>query len=392
MAAMARTAVDDELVALRNEVVRLRGLLEALETSRNTDNSTSTSTAAFINNAASQRPHTRSQTETGGESSVTSMLQPKQDIPDNQPSPDNHSVNDHNNGLHSLLLLADSALPLSAFAFSSGLESYLSHHSHSSPTAVFQPGGRADPKLALFLPFLTQSLAAAARAGLPFVLAAHDRPADLQCWDDTCDAATLCPVARRQSVEQGKALLAVWLRGLCALTTTPTAAPAADGHAEGVTPGSALPSISASGSASTAATAAIQALRALDAALRQPRVAATSAKLGPSPPPLVHGHLAPLFGAVAAATNVSRRDTAYIFLLNHAKSVISAAVRAGVCGPFKQQAILASVELRHLLVQGVAQGVAVYEESGVAAAGQVSVLLDLWVGRHEILYSRVFNS
>lgn len=92
---------------------------------------------------------------------------------------------------HLLLLLADSALPIGSFAFSSGLESYLAHGR-----------GRRDGSLAAFVPLSLSSLAA------------HRRPPALASLDDQLDAAVVCTVARRASVAQGRALLGVWERSL----------------------------------------------------------------------------------------------------------------------------------------------------------------------------------
>jgi urease accessory protein len=261
--------------------------------------------------------------------------------------------------LHALLLLSDSALPLSAFAFSSGLESYLAHHTHA-PSLPHQPSSRPSTlpsKLSLFLPFLTQSLSSLTRTSLPFVLAAYDAPARLAEWDDTCDASMLCNVGRRQSIEQGRALIAVWMRGLSRL----------------------------GGAGREPEELARTALLQLDTALKRPS--------GHAPQPeLAHGHLAPLFGVVARVAGVRRLDAAYVFLLNHTKSLVSAAVRAGVCGPFKQQELLAGQEVRRLVAMGVEEGERVYRERGIEGVGQTVGLLDIWQGRHEILYSRVFNS
>ena len=68
---------------------------------------------------------------------------------------------------HNLFLIADSALPLGSFAFSSGLESFLAHtpkHKHSS---------------AALDRFLTLSLASYAGLTLPFVVAGRQHPEQL---------------------------------------------------------------------------------------------------------------------------------------------------------------------------------------------------------------------
>jgi len=68
--------------------------------------------------------------------------------------------------------------------------------------------------------------------------------------------------------------------------------------------------------------------------------------------------------------------------------VISAAVRASVLGPYQAQGLLASAELRNKIEALVVQ----YWERRTEEAGQGVPVMDLWVGRHEMLYSRIFNS
>lgn len=81
-------------------------------------------------------------------------------------------------------------------------------------------------------------------------------------------------------------------------------------------------------------------------------------------------------------------DAAYLFLFSHVRTVISAAVRAGVLGPYQAQAILASKELQERIRSLVEE----MWERKVEDAGQTVPVMDLWVGRHEKLYSRIFNS
>lgn len=104
----------------------------------------------------------------------------------------------------------------------------------------------------------------------------------------------------------------------------------------------------------------------------------------------LQGHFAPLFGAVCSAVGVSEHDAAYLFLLNHAKALLSAAVRASVMGPYQSQAVLASSRLRNTISSCVA------EQNSKPFAHEDAVVtvptMDLWMGRHELLYSRIFNS
>lgn len=102
----------------------------------------------------------------------------------------------------------------------------------------------------------------------------------------------------------------------------------------------------------------------------------------------VKGHFAPLWGAVCLAMGMGARQTAYVFMLNHAKAVLSAAVRASVMGPYQAQSVLASKDLQDMITERIDRD----WHTAIEDAGQVVPPLDLWVGRHELLYSRIFNS
>ena len=246
--------------------------------------------------------------------------------------------------LHGLLLLSDSALPLGSFAFSSGLESFLAHHKREHTTST--------SRLVAFDVFLEQSLANVASTALSYVLAAYNASNRLLDLDNDFDASTPCTVARRASISQGRALIGVWEKAL-------------------------LPSIQPDESSR----ATVEELTAFSAALKSPPSSSPHG-LG------VHAHFAPLFGAVCRALHLSAHDTAYLFLLNHAKAVLSAAVRASVMGPYQSQAVLASHKLRSSIHRCVER-----EQTREVADACVTVpAMDLWMGRHELLYSRIFNS
>ncbi|KAK0651927.1 hypothetical protein B0T16DRAFT_454342 [Cercophora newfieldiana] len=249
---------------------------------------------------------------------------------------------------HFLLLLSDSALPLGSFAFSSGLESYLAHH---------KSGHHPRTTHASFTSFLPLSISSYASTTLPFALAAYRNPstANLVLLDDTLDATIICTVGRRASIAQGRALLSIWERSLAA----------------------ALPREKADG------------LRGFAALLK----AATTTSGGgggggEDDPPAVSAHLAPLFGAICRLSGLSCEQTAYVFMLGHVKALVSAAVRAGMFGPYQAQKTLAGP-----VVQGLINAVVAREwETPVEMAGQCVPVMDLWFGRHEVLYSRIFNS
>jgi urease accessory protein len=230
---------------------------------------------------------------------------------------------------HFLLLLSDSALPLGAFAFSSGLESFLAHNARGTTFSAFLPS----------------SLSSFASTTLPFVLAAHREPSSVAELDDQLDAAIVCTVGRRASVAQGRALLSVWERSFKPSVTHPSGA---------------------------------EILRSYSTLLRDSK----------EDPPLVSAHLAPLFGVVCALLGLDLRQTAYVFMLSHVKALISAAVRASMFGPFQAQKMLAAGNVQRMI------DVVIDREwsTPVEEAGQSVPVMDLWIGRHELLYSRIFNS
>ena len=275
---------------------------------------------------------------------------------------------------HFLFLLSDSALPLGSFAFSSGLESFLAHDK-AAATATLAAAANALPKSlksgpAAFGAFLPLSITSYAHSSLPFVLAAHDAASvvrttttslpstplafdtftsTLAVLDDTFDATIICTVGRRASVAQGRALLSVWERAFAPVL-------AESMPQDPLRPFSLLVKRSSNPPPGTLADAS--------------------------------AHIPPLFGAVAAFAGLNRRQTADVFILSHVKALVSAAVRSNLLGPYQAQKLLASAHVQKLVVQAVerAWGVAVED------AGQTMPVVDLWMGRHEMLYSRIFNS
>lgn len=100
------------------------------------------------------------------------------------------------------------------------------------------------------------------------------------------------------------------------------------------------------------------------------------------------GHFVPLWGVVCWAMGLDLQQATYVFMLNHAKAVLSAAVRASMMGPYQAQSVLASKSLQDMIAEQIERE----WDTDVEHAGQVVPTLDLWVGRHELLYSRIFNS
>lgn len=243
--------------------------------------------------------------------------------------------------LHNLILLSDSALPLGSFAYSNGLESFLSHHK------PLPPGITAATLLHKFLRLSIQSVT---HTNVPYILKGFRNPASLLELDNDIDASTPCRVTRTASIAQGKALLSIWEKSLShsARLQFPTMGQA---HSE------------------------------LDKFSDALKISASTV-MG------VNGHLAPLWGVISAALGQNISAMAYLFLFNHAKAVLSAAIRANVIGPYSVQTVLAGQELQELIRVNLQSAWNLEPED----AGQVVPVMDLWVGRHELLYSRIFNS
>lgn len=246
--------------------------------------------------------------------------------------------------IHNLMLLSDSALPLGSFAYSSGLESFLAHH---------KPLPEGANILSLFEKFLKLSIQSVACTSVPYALAAFRDPMGLMDLDNDLDASTPCTVARRASIAQGRALLSVWEK---AFSKT------------------ARQQFSENG---------LEAATCVDTFSADMKVAALSQETI-----TVNGHLAPIWGAVCLALGLNLEEAGYLFLLNHAKAVLSAAVRASVMGPYMSNSILASEALQDLIKKSLEMVWFLQPED----AAQIVPSLDLWVGRHELLYSRIFNS
>lgn len=262
-----------------------------------------------------------------------------------------------NTTTHFLLLLSDSALPLGSFAFSSGLESYLAH-ARLNP---FSPS-QSPASTSSFDLFLPLSITSYASTTLPFLLAAHREPGRLADLDDALDAAVVCTVGKRASVAQGRALLGVWDRSFASSSALPA-------HAYGASSSSPSP--------------ALASLTEYSRLLRSP-----SRTWDPTGLPPVSAHLAPLFGCIAQILGLGLHQTAFIFMLGHVKALVSAAVRANLMGPYAAQRVLASSGTQEMITAAIEREWNTAPEE----TGQSVPTMDLWIGRHEVLYSRIFNS
>ncbi|KAK6349683.1 hypothetical protein TWF696_005962 [Orbilia brochopaga] len=232
--------------------------------------------------------------------------------------------------LHLWLLLADSALPIGSFAFSSSLESFILHRSQT-------PSPQTTPRASLTR-FLRLSLLSVSTTTIPFVAAAFRDPTAAALLDDTLDASTTCQVARRASISQGRALCSVWDKSF----------------ATSLLPANNTPTVT----------------------FYKP------------------DHFAVSWGVITRRTGIlpdtpyALHQVLFVFLFNHVKAVLSAAVRLSLIGPYVAQQILAAPDTRAMVQAAVERG----GKMAVEEAGQSVPALDLWQGRHEKLYTRIFNS
>ena len=181
--------------------------------------------------------------------------------------------------------LADSAFPTGGFAHSAGLEAAWQHG---------EVRNRGE-----LLSYVEASLQQLGRAALPFVSTAHDEPQRLEELDRLCDAFTSNHVANRASRAQGRAFL------------------------------SAVERIFKVGQASSLSGEPMSASKV-----------APSAPAGTGRMPVLPcAHLAPVFGASLRWLDVPRDTALRLFVFNHLRSLIAAAVRLNIVGPMEAQSL-----------------------------------------------------
>jgi len=176
--------------------------------------------------------------------------------------------------------------------------------------------------------FLRESIEQAGHAGLPLVTSAHAAPERLAALDDLADAFLTNAVANRASRVQGRAFVSTCVR------IWPT-----------------------------------QPLRDLEARART-----------------LHGHQAPLVGAVGRILSVAAEATQRLFLFQTARGVIAAAVRLGIVGPYEAQRLQCNCAD---LLEAVHAGCRTLDDRHLA---QTAPLIDLLQSTHDRLYSRLFQS
>lgn len=176
--------------------------------------------------------------------------------------------------------------------------------------------------------FVSDSILQAGHAALPLVTAAHRSPGDLASLDVLCDAFLSSAVANRASRVQGRAFLATCVR------TWPR-----------------------------------EPLRAIEARADT-----------------LCGHLAPIFGAATNALDCPLPSTQRLSLFFAARTVLSAAVRLGIVGPYQSQRMLSDCTLDCDRVLARCASLTVDD------LAQAAPLIDVLQGTHDRLYSRLFQS
>jgi urease accessory protein len=215
-----------------------------------------------------------------------------------------------------ILQIADSGFPTGGFAHSAGLEAAANLGHAASAEALDR--------------FLGAHLWNVGHASLPFVGAAHDRPADVAALCAWNDATLTNHVANRASRTQGRAFLAT-----CAEVFSE-----AD-------------------------------IAALADQVRRRELTA---------------HIAPVFGAVLRTLGIERGDTLALHLQLALRGLTSAAVRLGIVGPLEAQRL----QVRHgaTLDEVLARCEAIDPEH----AANVAPLHDVFGATHDRLYARLFQS
>jgi urease accessory protein len=100
------------------------------------------------------------------------------------------------------------------------------------------------------------------------------------------------------------------------------------------------------------------------------------------------GHFGVSWGLICRLAKLDLDDVCYVFIFNQARAILSAAVRLGLIGPYQSQGILAMASTQAMIQLALVEG----RKRSPEEAGQTVATLDIYQGRHELLYSRVFNS
>jgi urease accessory protein len=97
-------------------------------------------------------------------------------------------------------------------------------------------------------------------------------------------------------------------------------------------------------------------------------------------------HLPPAFGCVMRLLEIDSETMRRLFVFQHLRGVIAAAVRLNLVGPMEGQVIQSEMSVDAEAV------VAAAAQLGPEDLAQTAPLLDLWQGTQDRLYSRLFQS
>lgn len=173
--------------------------------------------------------------------------------------------------------------------------------------------------------YIEVSLGQLGHGALPFVSAAFESPERLDEFDSLCDVFTTNHVANRASRAQGRAFLAVVERVMKSEVRSPLSE-------------------------------------------------------------LAFAHFAPIFGACLRWLEIPRETALRMFLFNHLRGVLAAAVRLNIVGPMEAQKLQRQFAL---MVEMILEKC---ESLPLGDIAQTAPLLDLWQGAQDRLYSRLFQS
>jgi len=173
--------------------------------------------------------------------------------------------------------------------------------------------------------FVEASLHQCGHAALPFVGAAFDSPDEFGQMDSLCDVFLTNHVANRASRAQGRAFVSAAER--------------------------LLPS-----------------------------------KLGRLKSGVVFAHYAPVWGACLCKLEVERETAARMFLFNHLRGILAAAVRLNILGPMEAQVVQQHLSMKAEEILKKCEALTLDD------VAQTAPLLELWQGGQDRLYSRLFQS
>jgi urease accessory protein len=101
---------------------------------------------------------------------------------------------------------------------------------------------------------------------------------------------------------------------------------------------------------------------------------------------LAFGHYAPAWGACLRAAGVKRETAMRMFLFNHLRGILAAAVRLNIVGPMEAQAMQRGISAKAEEILKTCEALSLDE------IAQTAPLLELWQGAQNRLYSRLFQS